>query len=432
MKSAVWLYLFLFVAFFDLHAQYPILTPFAVSLGAAPSFVGLVMGMYALTHLPGNLLAGYGVDRFGSRLFIAASLVGAGALLILQARITDPWHLLYIRSVSGFVIAFLSPACLALLARLANDRIMQGRLMAINGLVHTVASVVSPAAGAWLAARVGFSRAFEGLGWLLVFTGVLALGIVHEPVRPPGAPGRAVPFARRAAAGPGKAHEPFPTAGLPVTDSKTVKPRPGTEPAAAPLPPPGAAKERKFPWSVLALPVALACAQGILAFELPFVAGAAGGEVMRTGWLFTIISFGALVTLSLLSLQRLLPYARTVAGAAAMAFCFYLLASGHAEPAMAVLLFLLGMAKGVVLPAMNTFLLQLGGSSRYGRTFSSLSIAMSFGSFLGPLLAGHVRDRLSPFFLAFLILMLALLVLAPRPLFLAGWRGRASVPPAGG
>ncbi|MEI0738788.1 hypothetical protein VQ056_22725 [Paenibacillus sp. JTLBN-2024] len=36
MKTAIWLYMFLFLAFFDLHAQYPILTPFAVSLGAAP------------------------------------------------------------------------------------------------------------------------------------------------------------------------------------------------------------------------------------------------------------------------------------------------------------------------------------------------------------------------------------------------------------
>ena len=28
MRTAIWLYLFMFVAFFDLHAQYPILIPF--------------------------------------------------------------------------------------------------------------------------------------------------------------------------------------------------------------------------------------------------------------------------------------------------------------------------------------------------------------------------------------------------------------------
>ena len=47
MRTAIWLYLFMFVAFFDLHAQYPILSPFALSLGAAPSFIGLIMGVYS-------------------------------------------------------------------------------------------------------------------------------------------------------------------------------------------------------------------------------------------------------------------------------------------------------------------------------------------------------------------------------------------------
>ena len=120
MRTAIWLYLFMFVAFFDLHAQYPILSPFALSLGAAPSFIGLIMGVYSLTHLPGNLIAGYGVDKYGSKMFIVFSLIVAGIILLFQSNVKDPWHLLYIRSISGFVLAFLSPACLSLLARIAR------------------------------------------------------------------------------------------------------------------------------------------------------------------------------------------------------------------------------------------------------------------------------------------------------------------------
>src|SRR5690606_27458527 len=153
LKTAVWLYLFIFIAFFDLHAQYPILTPFAVSLGAAPSFIGLIMGIYSITHLPGNVIAGYAVDRYWSKPFIALSLAVAGVLLLIQARIENPWDLLIIRSISGFVLAFLSPACLAMLAKLARDHIHQGKLMTGNGLIHTLASVVSPAAGAILVAK---------------------------------------------------------------------------------------------------------------------------------------------------------------------------------------------------------------------------------------------------------------------------------------
>lgn len=106
MKTALWLYMFLFLAFFDLHAQYPVLTPFAISLGAAPTFIGWMMGIYALTHLPGNLLAGNLIDRHGSRRYIIFSLTAAGVILLLQAHVQLPWQLLVLRSISGFVLAF--------------------------------------------------------------------------------------------------------------------------------------------------------------------------------------------------------------------------------------------------------------------------------------------------------------------------------------
>lgn len=408
MKTAVWLYFFSFVAFFDLHAQYPMLTPFAVSLGAAPSFIGLVMGMYSLTHLPGNLLAGYGIDRFGSRLFIAASLAGAGVLLILQARVTDPWQLLYIRSVSGFVLAFLSPASLALLARLARDHVHQGKLMAGNGLVHTVASVVAPAAGAWLAASVGFSAAFAGLGWVLLFTGIASLGFIKEPAKP------ATNGIGESAEKPERGKN-FPDKGRAIVLHGTSRPREEGE-------------RKPFPWIVFVLPAAASCAQGILSFELPMRARTSE-EVMAIGILFAVVSLGALATLGLLFLNRYLPYSRVIAGLAVLAGAYYALAAGWPLPITAVL-FVLGMAKGILFPAMTSFLLQLSGAARYGRTFSFLSITLSIGSFLGPVAAGALRDRISPFFLSFLAIMIAILLLYPRRTYQDGWQGRPVIPPA--
>jgi len=401
LRTAVWLYFFLFIAFFDLHAQYPILTPFAVSLGAAPSFIGLVMGMYALTHLPGNLLAGIWVDRYGSRLFIAASMAGAGVLLILQARVTDPWELLYIRSVSGFVLAFLSPACMALLARLARSHFQQGKLMAGNGMVNTIASVVSPAAGAYLAATIGFKASFALLGWILLAAGIASLAFIREPKKeapPQGMPEK--PPAEKAApvpAGSGKA---------------------SSVPAEA----------GKFPWIVFVLPMALACAQGILSFELPLRAKTSE-EVMTVGILFSVISLGALVTLSMMFLNRYLPYVRTIGGLTLLASSYYAMAMDWPLP-LAAILFALGMAKGVLFPAMTSLLLQLSGAARYGRTFSVMSICLSVGSFLGPVAAGALRDHVSPFFLAFLVLMTAMLLLYPRQIFRRGWHGTAALPRA--
>lgn len=283
MKTAIWLYLFLFLAVFDLHAQYPILTPFAISLGAAPTFIGWMMGIYSLTHLPGNLIAGTQIDKHGSRRYIVFSLLGAGIILLLQAYVHTPWQLLALRSISGFVLAFLSPACLALLAQLSSDPVKQGKYMSGHGVVHTLASVVSPAAGAIIVGSMGFSATFSGLGYLLILTGVIAFmtmprGIVkqHERVTEPAKPD----------VSPVDAKSAF----LPVS------------------------------WRYFALPLVIACAQGIL-FELP-LRGGGQSSIMSTGLLFSIISIGALFTLSMLFLNRYSPKLRLVAGVLLMSLCF--------------------------------------------------------------------------------------------------------------
>ncbi|GBF73318.1 MFS transporter [Paenibacillus sp. 598K] len=379
MKTAIWLYLFLFVAFFDLHAQYPILTPFAISIGAAPSFIGLMMGIYSLTHLPGNWIAGFSVDRYGSRIFIVFSLMTAGIILLLQARVTDPWQLLALRSLSGFVLAFLSPACMALLARLATNQTEQGKLMAGNSLVHTLASVVSPAAGAFLVAKIGFHIAFFLLGVLLIVISLCALFFIRD----------------------------VPASETPSTDALLAADAPTGPSVPVPL-------------VVYLLPIAMACAQGILSFELPLLATNANA-MMTTGLLFSVVSLGALITLSMLFLNRYSAYQRSLWGALMLAITYFALAMQAPLPVWSLLL-ALGMAKGIIFPALSTLLIQLSGGTRYGRTFSLLSIAFSIGAFLGPMLAGQLREQVSPYLLAFAVLMLAVALLPfyairpPRPI----------------
>ncbi|TVY08537.1 MFS transporter [Paenibacillus cremeus] len=381
MKTAVWLYLFIFVAFFDLHAQYPILSPFAISLGAAPSFVGLILGVYSITHLPGNLIAGYGVDKFGSKGFIVFSLIVAGIVLLVQSRVTNPWDLLIIRSISGFVLAFLSPACLSLLAKIAKDRVQQGKLMAGNGMVHTIASVLSPAAGAYLVAKFGFANSFTFLGWGLIITGLLAWFGVKEHQY------------KKAAA------ELFPHGHLPVLQ--------GDEAAAgAPVGP------ERIPWLFYSVPLAISCSQGILFFELPLMKET-HGSILTSGVFFSLISLGALVTLSMLFLSRFSPILRTSFGALALALIFFGM-SVHWPLPMSASLFLIGMAKGIIYPAIASFLASVTSSNKYGRIFSILSISYSIGAFIGPIVAGQIRTYTSPYFFAFLFLMLALSLLPIR------------------
>lgn len=269
--------------------------------------------------------------------------------------------------------------------------------MAGNGLVHTIASVISPAAGAYLAASIGFSQSFAMLGWILLLTGILSLWFVKEPARSP--------------------EEIAELKKKPIIPAKEVGKPDSLKEQSSPS---------RFPWTIFSLPIGMACAQGILAFELP-LRGTDAATIMSTGILFSIVSLGALVTLGLLFLNRYLPYSRTLVGLLLLAICYYGLASDWPVP-MVALLFVIGMAKGVIFPAMTSFLLQLSGPSRYGRTFSLLSISLSIGSFLGPVAAGAVREHFSPYFLSFLALMIALALLFPRPSFRDNWNPRGPIP----
>lgn len=395
MKTALWLYLFLFLAFFDLHAQYPILTPFALSLGAGPAFIGWMMGMYSLTHLPGNLLAGVLVDRNGSRRYIVFSLVAAGVILLLQAHVQLPWHLLLLRAASGFVLAFLSPACMTLLASLSTDTTQQGKYMSGHGIVHTLASVVSPAAGAFIVAKAGYSGTFSTLGWLLIATGIMAFFSVPAPSR----------FIKK-----------------PV--ESTVLPLKNHEPSSIPASDSGVVSKRYY-----LLPFFVSCSQGVLFFELP-LSQTGSNSILSTGILMSLLSLGALVTLSMFFLNRLSPVGRIATALFGMAICFFALASIHSIPAT-VILFLLGAAKGLLFPAMASLFISLGGPGRMGRTFSLQSIAMSLGAFAGPVAAGQLRAFVSPYFIAFLLLMVALLLLPPKHVgkltsYSSKWNGKAA------
>lgn len=354
------LHVLVFIALFDLHAQFPVLTPFAQSLGATPSFIGLLMGVYSLTHLPGNLLAANWIDRFGSRPFISASLLTGGALLLLQAHVMEPWQLLVIRACSGFVLAFLSPACLSLLAKIATSQLHQRELMTGNGIVHTLASVISPTVGAAVVAQMGFTLFFELMGVILLFTGVSTLIFLKEEI------------------------------------DRSAKHKPALHRSST---------WRRIPLRLFLIPISLSCAQGILSFELPLAKTTT--TIVHSGYLFSLISIGALLALSVRMLNRVPPLTRITSATLALALLYYSLAV-HVPISLVVLLILIGAAKGMMFPAITSMFVERSESTTYGKIFSALSIAYSIGAFIGPLLAGHVREMISPYFIASLVLMSSL------------------------
>jgi MFS family permease len=163
------------------------------------------------------------------------------------------------------------------------------------------------------------------------------------------------------------------------------------------------------PWLFFGIPLAISCSQGILFFELPLMKNTQN-SIMTSGLLFSLVSLGALVTLSMLFLNRYPAFLRIVWGSLTLALIFFGMAVHWLIP-LSISLVLIGMSKGIIFPAIATLLAGITGSGRYGRVFSLLSISYSIGAFIGPVAAGQLRTGISPFFLAFCALMLGLIAL---------------------
>lgn len=177
-----------------------------------------------------------------------------------------------------------------------------------------------------------------------------------------------------------------------------------------------------MPWLRFSIPLALSCSQGILFFELPFL-HLEESSIMGTGLLFTIVSLGSLVTLSMMFINRYSAYNRTMLGTFALALTFFIMAADWSIP-IVVPLFIIGMTKGLIYPAIATMFAGMTPPERYGRVFSVLSISYSIGAFFGPILAGYARDFVSPYYLSFLGLMIALTIVP-----LSGGRVTQDPPP---
>lgn len=187
----------LFLVAFDMHAQTPLLAPYLNLLGVSAALIGFVLGGYAVSNLAGNLIAGPFLDRFPKKWFIAGGLIFAGFMLIGQGVVTHTGSFFAFRLMLGFVMAFVSPACSAMLGETGRTALEQGEIMGKKGLVLTTAGIVSPAVGSFFAVQFGYGQSFVILGYIMIVAGVfswLALpskvagGMPSEPI--PKAEGR--------------------------------------------------------------------------------------------------------------------------------------------------------------------------------------------------------------------------------------------------
>lgn len=170
-----WLvYAIIFFSFFDLFVQLPIMSTYALSVGATTFIAGIVVGLYSFMNTFGNIFSGVYTDKIGAfRILVFGLLVSSLSLLSYQF-VDDTTTLLMVRCIHGFSSGFITPAAFTLLAniRRADE---QGSGSAITGSFVGIAAIVGPAMSGILASKISVPNVLS----IVAFYGfILFLGLV--------------------------------------------------------------------------------------------------------------------------------------------------------------------------------------------------------------------------------------------------------------
>ncbi|WP_400164016.1 MFS transporter [Brevibacillus sp. TJ4] len=360
----VLLFVVLFVVSFDMHAQTPLLAPYLNMLGVSAVLIGFVLGAYAISNLTGNLIAGPFLDRFPKKWFIAGGLILAGFMLIGQGVVKSTEGFFAFRLMLGFLMAFVSPACSAMLGETGKTAVEQGELMGKKGLVLTSAGIVSPAVGSFLAVQFGYAQSFVILGYLMIAVGVFAWLVLPKRVEAPAS------------------FQPT----VELTGRRGVS----------------AVLENKLLYPAFLGGFAVLYAQGTIIYEIPLMVQKQGMSPAVTGILFSLKGLGTLAVLSQFWLYRVSVEQRTFSALAVLSLLLYTLAIGVAVP-IHVMMFLMGACLGVLFPALATILTLHAPRELYGSVFSVYSAVLSLGAVISPIIAGLVGNWNHSYFIAFFV-----------------------------
>ncbi|QVY60118.1 MFS transporter [Cytobacillus gottheilii] len=138
--------LIVFISFFDMFSQLPIMSTYAKGLGAGSAIIGIIVGMYSFSNMIGNMLAGYYIDRSRGKTILMIGLGLCGAILFLYPFAVTPAQLLGIRFLHGFISGFIVPAAFTMIANRSESG-TQGKSMAITGAAVGIAAIAGPAFG---------------------------------------------------------------------------------------------------------------------------------------------------------------------------------------------------------------------------------------------------------------------------------------------
>jgi MFS family permease len=173
------LYVVIFICFLDLFIELPIITPFALSLGATEYLAGMVVAAYSLFNLFGNVFGGYFSDKMGRKNILLIGMLINIVVLFSYSAIDSVSGLLMLRVVHGFSSGMLTPVAFSLVADLSKKE-MIGRSMALTGVSIGSAAVFGPAAGGIISSQFTYQSVYFVLGCIYVIGILITFFAIKE------------------------------------------------------------------------------------------------------------------------------------------------------------------------------------------------------------------------------------------------------------
>lgn len=347
-------YFIIVVSFFDTLAQLPLMSPFAKSLGAGEMMTGLIIGMYSLTNLLGNVVAGHFVDRIGRKKIMIWGMIIAGVSVFIYSLVVSPQQLLIIRAIHGIGGALLVPAAFAFLGDSANES-TRGQTMAKSGAAIGIAALLGPPI-------TGLIKETIGLNWVFYF--ISALMLVTATIA--------------------KIY-------LPETLPKKEKKKVSTKSFLKLL------NNKQLIFAYIAA-FALMFAKGILAYTLPLKVAIIGYSAITTGLLFSSFALAAILIFILPTSKLSDTFGRhklVFSGLILIAISLAGLSILEQIYILTILMFIYGIGFGLLFPAMTAHVVDLSNKNNRGTAFGLFYAFFSLGVVIGPvsvgLMAGDVQ-----------------------------------------
>ena len=173
-----------FIVNFDSTVAIPIISNYAVDLGASVILASIIVGAYSMTHIPANIIAGRLVDKIGRKVLIAIGIVLDGFSILLYSLAQDPYFLLFARIIHGLGGGFGGPGTMAYLSD-ATPKEKSGRGMALYGISFGIALLFGFMIGGMGAQRLGYKNLFFIIAMVLFVMAIssLLLPKIYQPIK---------------------------------------------------------------------------------------------------------------------------------------------------------------------------------------------------------------------------------------------------------